>query len=264
MEEKMNLIENARKLLGFRLAVINACKKNNIDAPTDEQISEYVNGYGRNVDDFMADYMGHEGMFRYLRTPLEDFKDEISKIAWGNEPTEEEVITFFNEHGNDIDTFLEQKRVKEMQPIVRKTYLATIDKLNEKELVNLWNAFIEESALYGEDSYIYDLEDEDDVAFLSEHMNHDEANKVFDMAKDGVRFIQWLATNDGTIKKVEDIKKTISAFWEEIFERIMIFPTAYDLDKTFYFCNVFFPVIAKEIGYEIDVSHGTLSQITNS
>ena len=220
----------------------------------------------------MADFTEHEGMFRCLRTPLEEFKDNVNKISWVNKPTDDEIVAFFNTNGNNVSLFCQQRTIKGMKPLVRKTYLKTIEKLSVKHLTKLWNTFIEESALYGEDSYIYDLSDLEDSKFLSEHMDGAQLKTISNMVtQNDARFIQWFALNDSSIKENsdEDIKSTITAYWEEIFERIMLYPSAYSFnaeiycegDGSTYFDDVFFPIIAKEVGYLIDGDKGTIKEI---
>ena len=270
VEKEKDLIGFAHKVISFRMNVIKACKAKGIDAPTDEQISAYINDYGLHLDDFMSDYTEHEGMFRCLQSPLEKFKKMVSEITFSTKPTDEEIVSFFNTYGDNIQLFCEQRTIKEMNPIERKTYLKTIEKLSEEKLVKLWNTFIEESAQYGEDSYIYDLTDKVDGKFLADHMDDAQLKTICNMATMGVRFIQWLRLNDGSICGKSDIKHTITAYWSEIFERIMLYPSAYDNfdvevfcegDGSTYFSDVFFPVIAKEIGYIVDGDKGTIKKI---
>lgn len=268
VEKEKDLIGFAHKVISFRMNIIKACKAKGIDAPTDEQISDYINGYGLHFEDFMADFTEHEGIFRCLRTPLEEFKNEIKEISWGAPPTEEEILAFFNENGNNIGLFCNQHTISKMKPLVRKTYLKTIEKLSEEKLVKLWNTFIEESELYGSDSYIYDLTNVTDGNFLRNHMDDAQFNTICNMAK-GVRFIKWFNLNDGSICEESDIKHTITAYWEEIFERIMLYPSCYNFgveiyckgDASTYFDDVFFPVIAKEVGYIVDGGNGIIEEI---
>lgn len=272
VEKEKDLIGFAHKVISFRMNVIKACKAKGIMPPTDEQISDYINDYGLHFEDFMADFTEHEGMFRCLRTPLEEFKDNVNKISWVNKPTDDEIVAFFNTNGNNVSLFCQQRTIKGMKPLVRKTYLKTIEKLSVKHLTKLWNTFIEESALYGEDSYIYDLSDLEDSKFLSEHMDGAQLKTISNMVtQNDARFIQWFALNDNSIKENsdEDIKSTITAYWEEIFERIMLYPSAYNFnaeiycegDGSTYFDDVFFPIIAKEVGYLIDGDKGTIKEI---
>jgi len=270
VEKEKDLIGFAHKVISFRMNVIKACKAKGIDAPTDEQIGAYINDYGLHLDDFMADYIEHEGMFRCLQSPLEKFKKMVSEITFSNKPTDKEIVSFFNTYGDNVPLFCEQRTIKEMNPIERKTYLKTIEKLSEEKLVKLWNAFIAESGHYGEDSYIYDLTNEEDGKFLADHMDGAQLKTICNMATNGVRFVQWLSLNDGSICGKSDIKHTITAYWSEIFERIMLYPSAYDNfdvevfcegDGSTYFSDVFFPVIAKEVGYIVDGDKGTITKI---
>jgi len=259
VEKEKDLIGFAHKVISFRMNVIKACKAKGIMPPTDEQISDYINDYGLHLDDFMADYIEHEGMFRCLKTPLEEFKDEIKAIQWGTPPTEEEILAFFNQHGNNIELFCNQHTIKDMKPLERKVYLKTLEMLPTEGLVLLWNLFIEESAHYGKDSYIYDLSNLEDRNFLSEYMDDAELKTISNMVtQNDTRYIQWFNLNDNSIKGKtnEDIKRTITAFWSEIFERIMLFPTYYlrlmgNKWGIEYFGEIVWPIITKEVGIEI-------------
>ena len=270
VEKEKDLVGFAHKVISFRMNVIKACKAKGIDAPTDEQIGAYINDYGLHLDDFMADYTEHEGMFRCLQSPFEKFKKMVSEITFSSKPTDEEIISFFNTYGDNVPLFCEQRTIKEMNPIERKTYLKTIEKLSEEKLVKLWNAFIEESALYGEDSYIYDLANEKDSEYLWHNMDGAQLKTINNMVtQNNTRFIQWLNLNDGSICEKSDIKHTITAYWSEIFERIMLYPSCYNFDVEIYckgdgstyFDDVFFPIIAKEVGYLIDGDKGTIAKI---
>jgi hypothetical protein len=92
---------------------------------------------------------------------------------------------------------------------------------------------------------------------------------IYNMEAMGVRFVQWLNLNDGSICGKSDIKHTITAYWSEIFERIMLYPSAYNFeveiytngDGSTYFDDVFFSVIAKEVGYIVDGDKGTIKKI---
>lgn len=254
VEKEKDLIGFAHKVISFRMNAIKACKAKGIDAPTDEQISDYINNYGLHFEDFMADFTEHEGIFRCLRTPLEEFKDEIKKISWGTPPTEEEILAFFNKNGNNIGLFCNQHAISKMKPLERKIYLKTIEVLPIEGLVALWNLFIEESAHYGEDSYIYDLKNPEDVKFLRSHMENLEMQTIRNMIEERVRYAQWFALSDKSIQGRTDdnIQRIITAYWSEIFARIMIFPSCYQrLMGIEYFDEIVWPIITKEVGIEI-------------
>lgn len=258
VEKEKNMIDYAHKILAFKMNVAKSCKVNGIEPPTDEQLSEYINDYGLNVHDCVADYIEHEGMFRCLRTPFEEFKDEVNMITWPIKPTEEEMLKFFNENGNNIKLFCEQRIIKEMNSLERKAYFNTINKLTYVELVGLWNLFIEESAIYGADSCIYDLQNAEDYAFLCNNMSKVEWKEVISL-RNTYRFITWTSLNDKTIKgkSDEDIKSTILAFWREIFERIILNPSCYQyVGEIPYFDEVVWPIIIKELGVKVDYKNG--------
>ena len=272
VEKEKDLIGFANKVINFRMNVIKTCKEKGIMPPTDEQISDYINGYGLHFEDFMADFIEHEGMFRCLRTPLEEFKDKIKEISWGTPPTEEEILAFFNKNGNNIGLFCKQNTIKKMKSLVRETYFKTIEQLSSERLVKLWNTFIDESGLYGSDSYIYDLANEKDSEYLSKHMDGAQLKTISNMVtQNGTRFIQWFNLNDNSIneKNKDNIESAVTAYWEEIFERIMLYPSCYNFgvelycegDASAYFDDVFFPVIARKVGYIVDGSKGTIKKI---
>lgn len=258
VEKEKDLIGFANKVINFRMNVIKTCKEKGIMPPTDEQISDYINGYDLNFEDFMADFIEHEGMFRCLKTPLEEFKDKIKEISWGTPPTEEEILAFFNKNGNNIGLFCNQRTISKMKPLERKIYLKTIEVLPTEGIAALWNLFIEESAHYGEDSYIYDLENPEDIKFLREYMDGCELQTIRNMKEQKVRYVQWFALNDKSIqgRTDENIQHIITAYWSEIFERIMVFPSCYQrlMGKQWgieYFDEIVWPIITKEVGIEI-------------
>lgn len=150
-----------------------------------------------------------------------------------------------------------------------KTLMRTLT-LSDNYLRKLWNAFIEESGIYGGDSYIYDLTDVEDCKFLLEHMDDKEFKKLMQMALEGHRYIQWVnlgLTSDNGIYTKKSIRGIVEAYWDEIFERIMCYPKAYNFevhlfsedDITTYFDDVFFPTFAQGLGYIINVYDGTMT-----
>ena len=272
VEKEKDLIRFANKVIDFQSNVILDCKARGIMPPTNEQISDYINGYGLNFEDFMADFIEHEGMFRGLKTPFEEFKNSVANIHFRVKPTDEEILTFFNTYGNNVDLFCKQNTIKKMKSLVRETYFKTIEQLSSELLVKLWNTFIEESGLYGSDSYIYDLANEKDSEYLSKHMDGAQLKTISNMVtQNGTRFIQWFNLNDNSIneKNKDNIESAVTAYWEEIFERIMLYPSCYNFgvelycegDASTYFDDVFFPVIARKVGYIVDGSRGTIKKI---
>jgi len=220
-----NVIEQAIKVTTFRRNVREACRKEGLDYPSDEKIAEWIEqGHLFKVEDFMADYKEHKGIFRCMTS---------------------------------------------YSPLEQKALDATL-KLSDEKLVILWNTFITESAIYGEDSHIYDLSDEEESKFLGKSMTTEELLATCKLVtNDNARFIQWLSLNDKSIKVVKNVKNTITAFWGEIFERVMLYPCAYQFDTevycegdgSVYFDDVFFPIIAEEVGYKIDGNKGTITKI---
>ena len=125
--------------------------------------------------------------------------------------------------------------------------------------VHLWNAFVEESGLVGEDSYIYDLENKKDIAYLIKYKDEDKVMELINSIKNGDRFVQWVhfAKKPNKVCAADLIK----FYWYEMFEKIMCYPSAYNFDvhifsesdMTKYFDDVFFPIIALGVGYKINV-----------
>ena len=273
MEKKLNAVEYAIKVTSFRKLVRDICRKKGIEYPSDEKIAEWIEqGYGmENIDDFIKDYTEKEGIFR---TPLSDFMDKVNEITWSKKPTEDEIKAFVAANGYDFGKFIKERTIASYEPLERDTLMATL-KLTDDKLVKLWNEFIEESALYGEDSCIYDLRDNKDVEFINKNFPNNikaeitRINTDFNLHGKTLRFIQWYNLNGGKVYAKEDIKGIIIAYWSDIFERIMLYPSAYnfnveihcDGDGSTYFDDVFFPIIAKEVGYIIDGDKGTITKI---
>lgn len=273
MEKKLNAVEYAIKVTSFRKLVRDICRKKGLEYPSDEKIAEWIEqGYGmENVDDFIEDYTEKEGIFR---EPIMDFINEVNSIQWSKKPTEDEIKEFFEKNGNNIDLFCQQRTIASYGPLERDTLMATL-KLTDDKLVKLWNEFIEESSMYGEDSYIYDLRNNKDVEFINKNFPNNikaeitRINTDFNLHGKTLRFIQWHNLNDGKLYAKEDIKGIIVAYWSDIFERIVLYPSAYIFnveihckgDGSTYFDDVFFPIIAKEVGYIIDGDKGTITKI---
>ena len=68
----------------------------------------------------------------------------------------------------------EPKREEKKQDVFVTRALEETLKLSEKDLRNLWNTFIDESATYGEDSYVYDFQDKNDICDLINGMTKKE------------------------------------------------------------------------------------------
>lgn len=268
MAEKLNIVEKANKVITFRKYIREECRKKGLEYPSDNKIAEYISqGYGMDVNDFMADYIEKEGIFR---DPINDFIKEVEDIQWGNnKPTEDEIKAFVAENGYNMKRFIREQTIKSYDGLERATLLSTLN-LSPSKLVNLWNKFIEESAMYGEDSYIYDLANAEDIAFLNKNMGIDEKKEVnWQRKNNNVRYVQWLAHNGDAIntKTDEDIKNAIVAYWSDIFERIMLYPTIYDqvtwkdgVTTYWYFSDIFWPCVRELCGFSVNKSDGKLKQ----
>ena len=262
---ELNIIERANKILTFRKYIREECRKKGLEYPSDEKIAEWINQeYGFNLEDFMKDYTEHQGIFR---DPFNDFKAELEKINFNNKPTEAEMRDFFNHNGNDINGFIRENIIKSYNGLAKDTLLATL-KLSDATLVSLWNTFIEESAKYGEDSYIYDLKWKKDIDFINENFPKDKIAEVTRIMRNEIlhgkegRFFQWFNLNNNEIHIIDDIKGVIVAYWSEIFERIMIFPQCYDDFGGFnYFTEIFWEECLKHLGYAYDEHSNELKTI---
>ena len=244
----MNLIEKAQKVITFRMSIAKECKKRGIAMPSDEKIAEYINSKGEmNVAKFMSDYVGKTGVFH---EPITDFWNEINKFAWadGNKPTKQEVEEWTSKNGYDVSCFLREHTINSYEGFYRKTIEKVIT-LDDKVLIDLWNYFIEESAWYGEDSYIFDLADENDSKWLTENLDDEDIIYICRLVtenKGNVRFIQVLAKDckiEDAIHVIHDAKGLIVAYWSDIVNRIMSFADLYYENCNEVMMQVFQPII---------------------
>ena len=249
----LNIIERANKVITFRKYIREECRKKGLDYPSDEKLSEYINNENNyNVDTFMDMYINKKDIFK---DPMDDFKAELALIEWGEgeQPTDEEIAAYVAENGYNVHGFITHHVINTYKGFEKATLLRALA-LDDVELVKLWNKFIEEGALYGEDSYIYDLENDKDRIYLTNHMPKSlraELTRSINNAKmrnQKVRFIQWFALNDNSIRIKTDIKGIIVAYWSEIFERMMGYPMCYGD----FFENIFWAECVGALGYNMD------------
>lgn len=268
-EKKLNIVEKANKVLTFRKYIREECRKKGMEYPSDDKIAEYItSGYGMELDDFMKDYMEKEGIFR---EPIVDFIKEINKINWGeNKPTEDEIRAFVTNNGYDLDKFVQSRVIASYNPLERAVLNSVLESCTIPQLVALWNEFIEESAIYGEDSYIYDVTDAEDIKFLRTHMTPAEFYQIQQIAKNNnTPFVQWFSLNDGDMRAKTDIKGIIIAYWSDIFPRLITWHSCYDTighkDTNQRFDNFFdivvWPIFCEKLGYKFDPYHGSLEEI---
>ena len=191
----LNLVERANKIITFRKYIRDECRKKGLEYPSDAKISEYIADCGGDecvydLNDFMGDYENKIGIFK---DPFDDFKAEVSKHDW-IKTTDEEMRDFITEQGYNVRGFLRYKIIGSYKPLEKDILVATLSKLTASQLVQLWNKFIEESAVYGEDSYIYDLTKQDDVNLLRGGLKPSEWAKVVGFK---CRYVSWHNLNDG-------------------------------------------------------------------
>lgn len=271
----LNIVEKANKVLTFRKYIREECRKKGLEYPTDAKIAEYIADCGGDecvydLNDFMSDYETKDGVFR---DPFVDFKTTIlNKYDWcDNKPTDEEMREFATTSGYNVDGFIRQHTINSYSPLEKKVLLAVLEKLTIPQLVSLWNEFIEESAMYGEDSYIYDLHIPQDTNLLRTNMKPSDWMKTYTFYKEGGRYMCWHNLNNGEILHYhnEDIKGTIIAYWGDIFPRLITWHSCYDSigykGTEGYYENfydmVVWPIFCEKIGYNFDPMHGTLEEI---
>ena len=265
---ELNIVEKANKVMSFRKMIRATCQKEGLEYPSDEKIAEYItSGLGMDVDEFMKAYKDKVGIFK---DPFVDFKKGVLDYGWTTIPSDDEMRSYVAENGYNVKGFIRHHYINSFNGIEKDTLLATL-KLKPNKLVKLWNVFIEESAMYGEDSYIYDLRTEKDITILEKNMNGKQLNRVRAIINKGVRYLQWFSLNDNSIKgrSDDDVIGTIVAYWDNIFPRIMLYPYAYQFkvekytegDGSTYFDDIFFPILAEKLGYKIDGDKGTITKI---
>lgn len=262
----LNLVERANKIITFRKYIREECRKKGLEYPSDAKISEYIADCGGDecvydLNDFMGDYENKIGIFK---DPFDDFKAEVSKHDW-IKTTDEEMRDFITEQGYNVRGFLRCKIIGSYKPLEKDILVATLSKLTIPQLVHLWNKFIEESAVYGEDSYIYDLTKQDDVNLLRGGLKPSEWAKVVGFK---CRYVSWHNLNDGRLLKYDDegIKDVIVGYWSDIFPRLMVWSGLYytigeGKDKIAYFDFIVRPIICKYLGYEYDPQRGTFEEL---
>ena len=261
MEKKLNAVEYAIKVTSFRKLIRDTCRKEGLEYPMDEKIAEYIEqGYGFDIDDFMADYKDKTGVFR---DPIVDFIKEVNDLGWANTPSEELIREFASKHECNVDDFVRWYNIRSItNPMEKATLISTLS-LNDRLLVSLWNEFINDSAKYGEDSYIYDLKNEADWNFIQVNFPKDKKADLTRLINDykihgkELRFFQWFNLNNNQLHPIDCIDKIIVAYWGEIFERILLFADLYltledDTRYYDYFEKTFFPSFLKASGWELN------------
>ena len=169
------------------------------------------------------------------------------------------VINNFFIQNNIVNCSESEKKEEKKNDVFVNRALEETLKLPSHVLRNIWNTFIDESSLYGEDSYVYDSEDYDDLEDLHENiMSEMEFNRIFKAVKIK-RYFQyvWTSQNHNTINIV-DPKDLITRYWGDVITSIINFPYCYKVfypasDKKnpfFYYEEVVVPIVCERIGVE--------------
>ena len=272
MEKKLNAVEYAVKVTSFRNMIRGVCRKKGLEYPADDKIAEYIEqGYGFDLDAFMADYTQKEGIFR---DPIADFVKKVKDLNWADTPSEDMIRQYAANHKCDIEEFVCWYNIESItNPMEKATLIETL-KLSDRLLVSLWNEFIQESAKYGEDSYIYDLKNDTDRNFINVNFPKDVKAELtrlineYNIHGKELRYFQWFSNTLGKttpkddLNVKENIKAIIVAYWSEIFERILLFPDLYltledDTIYYDYFEKNFFPSFLKGNGWELNYNDCT-------
>lgn len=193
---------------------------------------------------------------------------EVVNAAYPNVDTDT-IISFIENEGMDFEKFIKQYESKigffapkentSNKLGYNEFEMRTLDevlKLDNNTLRDLWNCFIDESGIYGEDSYIYDMRDKEDNKFLIEHLDEDTANTICQMAiMSKTALFQWRNLDDGSLHPIKDIKGTIKAYWSEILARIVAFPSAYvdcgiEINGYDIYHQCIYPIICNRLGID--------------
>ena len=275
----LNIVEKANKIISFRKVIRDACRKKGLEYPDDAKIAEYiVCGHGTDVDAldvdaFMDDYENKKGVFT---DPFGDFKTKVLKELGdvADHPSDAKMHEYIREKGYDVkgflSTFRRERIMSRMSPLEKSVLDSVLEKCSIPQLVSLWNIWVEEAAVVGEDSYIYNLTNHKDVEFLNVHMELKEISKVNALARNGVRYMSWHNLNDNAIIGFSDeqIIDIIVGDWTNIFPRFLVWGECYQnlgvKGHSSYFEGFFDIVVRKHllaaIGYDYNPQTGAVKE----
>lgn len=277
---ELNIVEKANKIISFRKVIRDICRKKGLEYPDDAKIAEYIADCGHgmdvdalDVDAFMDDYENKKGVFT---DPFGDFKtkvlNELGDVA--DHPSDAKMHEYIREKGYDVKGFLSMFRreriMSRMSPLEKNILDSVLEMCSIPQLVSLWNIWVEEAAVVGEDSYIYDFTKNSDLDFLKERMHCFQYVKVKELKQKGVRYMAWNNLNDNAIIGFSDeqIIDIIVGDWTNIFPRFLVWGECYEnlgvKGHSSYFEGFFDIVVRKHllaaIGYDYNPQTGVVKK----
>ena len=134
MEKKLNAVEYAVKVTSFRNMIRGVCRKKGLEYPADEKIAEYIEqGYGFDLDAFMADYTEKEGIFR---DPISDFVKKVKDLNWADTPSEDMIRGYAANHPCEVDEFVKWYNIETItNPMEKATLIETLKLANRPRIL---------------------------------------------------------------------------------------------------------------------------------
>lgn len=163
---------------------------------------------------------------RNMRIPS---TDKISEYINGGYPMD--LKSFMADYTQFEGVF--RRPLREVSPLEEELLKVTLA-LSDESLYRLWNAYITER--YGDTS--------PDTLFKCDEQN------------------AYIMVQDGKVHTFKTLKTLIENNWEDIFERIMLFPYAYDFltkESGYYFAFTALPTMQRLLGFDINVDESLVT-----
>lgn len=193
---------------------------------------------------------------RNMRIPS---ADKISEYINGGYPMD--LKSFMADYTHFEGVF--RRPLREVSPLEEELLKATLE-LSENTLQGLWNIYVEERysanvcALRG--NVILRLDSENHISYIRRVVSQEEFFRACRLAEDHK---YAMIGEDGKIRPYKSLKTLIENNWEEIFERIMLFPDVYgklyvqgDFD---YLAAIVIPTMQKLLGFDINVDESLVT-----
>lgn len=156
---------------------------------------------------------------------------------------------------NEFKTIGEKKEEKKQGVFVMEVWKKAME-LDEAVLKNLWNKFINESGMHGEDSYIYDFKNKEDISDLVNGISNEEYQYLLKIIGDR-RYFQVIWNLNGDQINVVSPKEQVNAYWSDIITRVINFPSFYQQingeskdDTCYFYEDVICPILCEKLGVE--------------